>query len=91
MVIKDCRREFVEDFIWPSVKANARYEDRYLMGTAFARPCIARNMVEVAKAESAKYIAHGATGKVSVLNAKGFFIVVIFTLCCFLLCFLTVL
>lgn len=65
MVIRDCRREFVEDFIWPSVKSNARYEDRYLMGTAFARPCIARNMVEVAKEESAKYIAHGATGKVN--------------------------
>ena len=65
MIIKDCKREFVEDFIWPGIQANAKYEERYLMGTALARPCIARNMVEVAKAESAIYISHGATGKVN--------------------------
>lgn len=41
-IIKDQRREFVEDFIWPGIQANALYEDRYLMGTAFARPCISR-------------------------------------------------
>ena len=64
MVIKDCKREFVQDFIWFGVQASAKYEDRYLMGTAFARPCIARNLVEVVKEESAQFIAHGATGKV---------------------------
>lgn len=42
MIIADVRKEFVEDFIWPGVQANAAYEDRYLLGTALARPCIAR-------------------------------------------------
>ncbi|XP_013380247.1 argininosuccinate synthase-like [Lingula anatina] len=62
-VCLDVRREFVEEFIWPGVQANAVYEDRYLMGTSFARPCIARGMVKVCKEEGAGYIAHGATGK----------------------------
>nr|CAB3223822.1 argininosuccinate synthase-like [Phallusia mammillata] len=59
----DCKKEFVEDFIWPGLQANAKYEGRYPMGTALARPCIARNMIERAKLEGAKYISHGATGK----------------------------
>jgi argininosuccinate synthase len=42
MVIPDVRAEFVEEFIWPAIQANATYEDRYLLGTALARPCIAR-------------------------------------------------
>lgn len=46
-----------------AVKSNAVYEDRYLMGTAFARPCIAKGLVKVAKEENAGYISHGATGK----------------------------
>uniref|UniRef100_A0A8C6PHA8 Argininosuccinate synthase n=1 Tax=Nothobranchius furzeri TaxID=105023 RepID=A0A8C6PHA8_NOTFU len=61
--IEDLRSEFVEDFIWPSVQANAVYEDRYLMGTAIARPCIARRQVEIARMESAQFVSHGATGK----------------------------
>lgn len=63
MVVPDCRKEFVEEFIWPSIQANGLYEDRYPMGTALARPCIARAMVKVAKQEGASYVSHGATGK----------------------------
>lgn len=63
MVIPDVRTEFVEEFIWPSIQANGLYEDRYPMGTALARPCIARAMIKVAKEEGAMYVAHGATGK----------------------------
>eukprot|EP00914_Ancora_sagittata_P018744 GHVO01037118.1.p3 GENE.GHVO01037118.1~~GHVO01037118.1.p3 ORF type:complete len:144 (-),score=24.39 GHVO01037118.1:842-1273(-) len=63
VIILDQRKEFVEDYIWLGVQANAIYEDRYLLGTAFARPCIARGLVEAAKAEGAQYISHGATGK----------------------------
>ncbi|NWY39923.1 ASSY synthase, partial [Sylvia atricapilla] len=61
--IEDVSREFVEHFIWPAVQANALYEDRYLLGTALARPCIARRLVEVALREGAQHVAHGATGK----------------------------
>ncbi|XP_053709195.1 argininosuccinate synthase [Synchiropus splendidus] len=61
--IEDLRHEFVEDFIWPSLQANAVYEDRYLMGTSIARPCIGRKLVEIARKEGAEYVAHGATGK----------------------------
>ncbi|NXJ09228.1 ASSY synthase, partial [Odontophorus gujanensis] len=61
--IQDVCGEFVEEFIWPAVQANALYEDRYLLGTALARPCIARRLVLVAKEQGARYIAHGATGK----------------------------
>lgn len=63
--IEDLRTEFVEDFIWPAVQANAVYEDRYLLGTAVARPCIARRQVEIARTEGAQFVSHGATGKVS--------------------------
>uniref|UniRef100_A0A671YSJ6 Argininosuccinate synthase n=1 Tax=Sparus aurata TaxID=8175 RepID=A0A671YSJ6_SPAAU len=62
--IEDLRSEFVEDFIWPSVQANAVYEDRYLLGTAVARPCIARQQVEIARKEGANFVSHGATGKI---------------------------
>ncbi|XP_009989257.1 PREDICTED: argininosuccinate synthase, partial [Tauraco erythrolophus] len=61
--IEDISKEFVEEFIWPAVQANALYEDRYLLGTALARPCIARKLVEIAQKEGAQYVAHGATGK----------------------------
>ncbi|KFW65824.1 Argininosuccinate synthase, partial [Pygoscelis adeliae] len=61
--IEDISREFVEEFIWPAVQANALYEDRYLLGTALARPCIARKLVEITQREGAQYVAHGATGK----------------------------
>jgi argininosuccinate synthase len=61
--IEDLRQEFVEDFIWPTVQANSVYEDRYLLGTAIARPCIAKRQVEIAVQEGAKFVSHGATGK----------------------------
>lgn len=63
--IEDLRSEFVEDFIWPAVQANAVYEDRYLLGTAVARPCIGRRQVEIARKEGAQFVSHGATGKVN--------------------------
>lgn len=66
--IEDVRAEFVEDFIWPALQANAVYEDRYLLGTAIARPCIARKLVEIARREGAQFISHGATGKVKQLQ-----------------------
>ncbi|KAG7255873.1 hypothetical protein CRUP_013246, partial [Coryphaenoides rupestris] len=61
--VEDVRTEFVEEFIWPWVQANALYEDRYLLGTSVARPCIARRQVQIAQREGAQYVAHGATGK----------------------------
>jgi argininosuccinate synthase len=61
--IKDLRREFVEDFIFPALKANAIYEGKYLLATALGRPLIAKYLVEVAHKERASAIAHGCTGK----------------------------
>jgi len=61
--IEDLQEEFVKDFIFPAVQANAIYEDRYLMGTAIARPCIAKRQIEIALQEKAGYVSHGATGK----------------------------
>ena len=65
MFIEDVSKEFVEEFIWPAIQSSALYEDRYLLGTSLARPCIARKQVEIAQREGAKYVSHGATGKVS--------------------------
>jgi argininosuccinate synthase len=59
----DARKEFIRDYFFPALRAGARYEDIYLMGTSLARPLIAKKLVEVAKKENAQYIAHGATGK----------------------------
>lgn len=59
----DKKKEFVEDFIFPTLKAGAKYENKYLLGTSTARPIITQALVEIAKKENAKYIAHGATGK----------------------------
>ncbi|XP_060768967.1 argininosuccinate synthase isoform X2 [Neoarius graeffei] len=61
--IEDLRAEFVEEFIWTLVQANAIYEDRYLLGTSITRPCIARRQVQIARQEGAQYVSHGATGK----------------------------
>ncbi|XP_008579903.1 PREDICTED: argininosuccinate synthase isoform X2 [Galeopterus variegatus] len=61
--IEDLSKEFVEEFIWPAVQSSSLYEDRYLLGTSLARPCIARKQVEIAQREGAKYVSHGATGK----------------------------
>ena len=62
-VVTDLKSEFVEEFIFPALQANAVYEGRYLLGTSLARPCIARAQVRVAQAEGAQYVSHGATGK----------------------------
>ncbi len=62
LYVADLKKEFVEDYIWPTLKAGAKYEE-YLLGTSFARPVIAKKLVEIAKAEGADAIAHGATGK----------------------------
>src|SRR5512147_1495372 len=61
--IKDLRREFVTDYIYPALKANAVYESRYLLGTSLARPVIAKYQIEIARTEGAGWVAHGATGK----------------------------
>jgi argininosuccinate synthase len=61
--VEDLREEFVRDFVFPIIKANAVYEGSYLLGTAIARPLIAKGQMEVARAEKAGAVAHGATGK----------------------------
>ena len=61
--IEDLSEEFARDFIFPMFQANALYENMYLLGTSIARPLIAKRLVEIAKAENAQYICHGATGK----------------------------
>ncbi|MBK6848001.1 MAG: argininosuccinate synthase [Proteobacteria bacterium] len=61
--VDDLRREFVTDFIYPTIASNALYENRYMLGTSLARPLIARRQVEVALEEGAESVAHGATGK----------------------------
>jgi len=62
-VVKDLRREFVVDFLWPLLKSGAVYEHSYLLGTSIARPLIAKYQVDAAHAEGATAVAHGATGK----------------------------
>ncbi|WP_455364268.1 argininosuccinate synthase [[Eubacterium] cellulosolvens] len=61
--VEDLKEEFVRDFIFPAIRGNAVYEDRYLLGTSLARPLIAKRQVEIAHKENAAYVAHGATGK----------------------------
>jgi argininosuccinate synthase len=63
LYIEDVREEFVTDYIFPTVKAGAVYEGEYLLGTSFARPLIAKRLVEIARREGAVAVAHGATGK----------------------------
>ena len=61
--IEDLREEFVRDFVFPMFRANAQYEGLYLLGTSIARPLISKRLIEIARAEGADAIAHGATGK----------------------------
>ncbi len=63
LYIEDLKKVFVEEYIYPTIKAGAIYEGEYLLGTAFARPIIAKRIVEIAKAEGADAICHGCTGK----------------------------
>ena len=61
--VEDISEEFITDYIYPTLKANAVYEGKYLLGTSFARPVIAKKMVEIARKEGCTTIVHGATGK----------------------------
>lgn len=61
--IEDLTKPFLEEYVWPTLKAGAVYEGKYLLGTSFARPIIAKKLVEIARKEGADAIAHGATGK----------------------------
>ena len=61
--IKDLKKEFVTDYIYPAFSANAMYEGRYLLGTALARPLISKKQIEIAAKEGADFVSHGATGK----------------------------
>jgi argininosuccinate synthase len=61
--IENLQKAFVEDYIWPTLKAGAIYENSYLLGTSFARPIIAKRQVEIAEAEGADAVSHGCTGK----------------------------
>lgn len=61
--VEDLREEFVRDFVFPMLRANAVYEGTYLLGTSIARPLIAKRQVEIARIEGADTVAHGATGK----------------------------
>jgi len=63
LYVEDLREEFVKDFVWTAVKANALYEGVYLLGTSLARPVIAKKQIEIAQREGADAVAHGATGK----------------------------
>ena len=63
LYIEDVVDEFVEDYVWPALKADAVYEKKYLLGTSLSRPLIAKKLVEIAHKEGAQYICHGATGK----------------------------
>ncbi|MGA9998238.1 MAG: argininosuccinate synthase [Pyrinomonadaceae bacterium] len=63
LYVEDLREEFVRDYVWTAVKANAVYEGVYLLGTSLARPVIAKRQIEIARKENADAVAHGATGK----------------------------
>ncbi len=63
LYIEDLNKEFVEEFVFPTMKAGAVYENKYLLGTSFARPIIAKRIVEIALKEGADAICHGCTGK----------------------------
>ena len=63
LYIRDLREEFLTDFVFPTLRAGAVYEREYLLGTSFARPLIAKHMVEIAELEKADAVAHGCTGK----------------------------
>jgi len=61
--IEDLKKEFVNEYIFPAIKANATYEGKYLLGTSLARPLIAKKQIEIAHKEKAEFVSHGATGK----------------------------
>ncbi len=62
-IIEDIRKEFVEEYVFPTIRAGAKYEQKYLLGTSVARPLLAKRQVEIAEEEGADAVAHGCTGK----------------------------
>jgi len=62
-IVQDARDVFVEYFVWPALQADALYQDRYPLATALGRPLLAKLLVDAARAENAKFVAHGCTGK----------------------------
>lgn len=62
-IVSDLRKDFVDNYVFETVKCNGVYESRYLLGTSIARPCISKEMIRIAEEEGAQFIAHGATGK----------------------------
>jgi len=62
-IVEDVREEFLRDYVFPAIRANATYEGRYLLGTSLARPVTAKKQIEIAKKEGATTVSHGATGK----------------------------
>ena len=63
VLVEDAREEFVSEYVFPAIQANAVYEGTYLLGTSIARPLIAKKQIEIAASEGAQYVSHGATGK----------------------------
>lgn len=63
VIVKDMKQQFVERFVWPALQMGLIYEDRYLLGTSLARPCISIGLVEAAAQRGCTIISHGATGK----------------------------
>ena len=63
LIVADLKEEFIQDYVYPTVQAGAIYENRYMLGTSFARPIIAKRIAEIAIAEGADAICHGCTGK----------------------------
>ena len=63
LYIKNLQEDYVRNYIWPTLKAGAVYEGKYMLGTSHARPCIAKRLIEIAEAEGATAICHGCTGK----------------------------
>jgi argininosuccinate synthase len=61
--VEDLRQEFIEDFVWPTLRAGAVYNRKYLLGTSMGRPLIAKRQVEIARRVGADALAHGCTGK----------------------------
>src|SRR5690606_20996274 len=61
--VLDLRKEFLEEYVWPTLRAGAKYEGQYLLGTSMARPLIAKHQVLIAEKEGALAVSHGATGK----------------------------
>lgn len=69
--IEDLTSDYIANYIYPTLKAQAIYEGKYLLGTSTARPCIAKRMVDIAKAENCTAIAHGCTGKETIKSASN--------------------